>query len=403
MSTVLKSCFSVACADAREVDNDFLRFVELAICTGEDRCDEARRLASGFDIDSEKLWMLISEARLRNLFAIAPGMSSILPQLVSRRLERYLEKQRDMQSRFVTELADVVTAMEAANISVLSMKGPVLGQRLYGNLLRRHFSDLDLFVDPLQLPKTLELLGEMGYVLKNGQRHVSSHRFKTNHAVELRRGPYKIDLHWHLRNVSLYRIDMRAIWENRVTTEISGKPLHVLSDEHSLLLLLLSIIDDISRCKLRLKHILDLHLMVRSLGADWDWKNFFAARRSDNTLSACVNGLAVLEGIVGPDAIPERLCEELQGFESLIVSRDPNQCRQLLLQPKRSYVTWLWSSQVHRSASRRASADPRKFHMPPMGSVPRALWRSTLRSWQTVRFLADYRRASGVLRLLSKY
>jgi len=114
------------------------------------------------------------------------------------------------------------------------------------------------------------LLEGEGYTLKGGRRRVSNHRLHTNHAVELRRQPFKLDLHWHLRNVPAYRVDMQNVWAERVVEELAGRHMHVMSDEHSLLLLLLSVVDDIARCKLRLKHLLDLHLMVRTLGANWD-------------------------------------------------------------------------------------------------------------------------------------
>ena len=397
MKSVLKNCFTVACADTCDADDDFVYFIDLAMCLADDHTEAAKHLLTVSNIDSNKLWRLISANKLRNLFAASPEIIALLPQPIPQRLERQLEHQRNFQLQFISELTTLVGALENANIPVLALKGPLLGQRLYGDPLRRFFCDLDLLIDQSQLHEAIELLEVKGYALKGGRRHISNHRLQTNHAVELRRQMFKLDLHWHLRNVPAYRVDMQNVWAECATEELAGKQMCVMSDEHSLLLLLLSVVDDVARCKIRLKHILDLHLMVRTLGASWDWNRFFAARASDNTLSTCVNGLAVLKGIAQPGTFPSNLEQELQSHKSLIVTRDPAQCRQLLCQPLKSYTAWMWMFQVYPSTSRRDLIDLWRFHLPHVGSAPRSLWRGALRSCQTVRFLGNYRRIACLL------
>ena len=41
MKSVLKNCFSVACADACYADYDFVNFIDLAMCLADDRRDAA--------------------------------------------------------------------------------------------------------------------------------------------------------------------------------------------------------------------------------------------------------------------------------------------------------------------------------------------------------------------------
>ena len=398
MKSVLKSCFSIACAEARQADSDFINFIRLAMCLADSQSDEAKYMAVNSNMPSKKLWKVISANKLKSLFATSPETTAVLPQPIPRRLEWHLKKQRKRQPETISELTELVGALEAANISVLAMKGPLIGKRLYGDPLRRSFWDLDLLVDTSQLHEAIELFAGRGYVLKGGRRHLSNHRLRTNHAVELRREKFRIDLHWHLRNVPAYRFDMPNVWAEQVTEELAGKHVCMISDEHSLLMLLLSVVDDIARGKLRLKHMLDLHLMVRRLGTSWDWKQFFAARSRDNTLSTCVNGLAVLEGISPVGSFPLKLRQEMQIHKSLIVTRDPAQCHQLLLQPRKSHLAWMWMCQTYPSASWRDWTDLWRLNLPHVGSAPRTLWRCALRSSQTVRFLGNYRRVARMLR-----
>ena len=396
MKSMLQNCFSVASAEACHVDPDFVDFVELAMYVADGRSDATERLATKFRIDSDKLWKYISVNRLKNLFATAPDTAALLPKPVPERLERHLEQQRVTQQQYISELTTLTGALERAKIPVLALKGPSLGQRLFGDPIRRFFCDLDALVDRSQLQEAIALLEAMGYVLAGGRRQVSNHRLRTNHAVELRRRPIRIDLHWHLRNVPYYRVDMSKVWSEHTTIQLDRKPVCVTSDEHTLLLLSLAVVDDLSRGKLRIKHMLDLHLIVGTLGADWNWKEFLAARACDNTLSVCLNAMAVLEGISPPGSLPSTLRDEMQAHEDLIVTRDPAECRQLLIQTRKSFLSWLWISQVYPSASWRDLANLWKLQLPHVGSAPRALWRCSLRSFQTMRFMANYQRLASL-------
>lgn len=396
MIPVLDRCFSIACAESRCPDDEFADFIELAFSVVDDRLDDARRILSTSNIDSENLWNRVSLNKLKNLFANCPELTTILSPPVKELFEQHLARQRALQQRYTSELTKLVRGLENAHVPVLSLKGPILGQRLYGQPIRRSFSDLDLLVDQTRLDEAIALFDEFGYALKGERSGVSSHRLRANHAVNLRRGDIKLDLHWHFRNVPSYRIDMQDVWETRRTVEFAGQRIDAISDEYSLLLLLLSTVDDIANGKLRLKHMLDLDVMVRSLGSEWDWQQFLTRRACDNTLSACVNGLAVLEGISRPGRLPSKLRQELQAYDQLVVTREPTQCRQLLLQPNKSFLTWVWACQAYRTIRQRP-VDIWKLNVPHLGSMPRAICRCSLRSVQTIQFLCSYRRLAGLL------
>lgn len=68
-------------------------------------------------------------------------------------------------------LRHVIAALGQADIASLPFKGPVLAQRLYGDVAMRQFSDLDLFVRPDDLASVKKALKKIGFVPHANLRH----------------------------------------------------------------------------------------------------------------------------------------------------------------------------------------------------------------------------------------
>jgi hypothetical protein len=66
--------------------------------------------------------------------------------------------------RLTELLGRVMAAFEEADVSSLPHKGPVLAQRLYGDVAMRQFSDLDFFVRESDLEVTKNALRKIGFV-----------------------------------------------------------------------------------------------------------------------------------------------------------------------------------------------------------------------------------------------
>jgi len=394
---MIRNCFAIASAEALDADSTLADFVELTICLAEDRHGRAEHLVRKSEIDADRLGHYIAANKLKNLFATSPDIVACLPEPIPDRLHKHVNQQRNRQQKYISELASVTNLLEEAGIRVMALKGPSLGQRLFGDPLKRFFGDLDALVDPDQIADAITVLQSRGYSLAKGLSRLSDHRLRTNHAVELRYDTIRIDLHWHFRNVPYYRIDMSKVWLERRTIEIAGNPVRIASDEHTVVLLCLSVIDDLSMGKLRIKHMLDLYLMLQVFDPNYDWEHFFAERVADNTLSVVLNAIAILEGISPSGLLPLKLREEMQRHEDLIVTRNPATCAQLVIQERKSFLTWLWLIQVYPSSSFRDLIDFWRFQLPHIGSAPRAAWRGGLRVYQTTRFLCHYRRLAKLL------
>jgi hypothetical protein len=139
----------------------------------------------------------------------------------------------------MAELLRLLGAFQAAEIPVLSLKGPVFAETAYGDLVLRTFVDIDLLVRPADRDRACRLLVREGYLLTVLLHWPESFRSKEDqllfHCAE--RG-VRVDLHWSLLP-SYYPqpIHPGLIWDHLKPVRIAGRSVSVLGDEDLLLFL----------------------------------------------------------------------------------------------------------------------------------------------------------------------
>ena len=217
---------------------------------------------------------------------------------------RRLEIARGRNVALTAASRDVATAMAAAGADCIFLKGLALAERFYGDPARRHQVDLDLLVPGAGLERALGILGDTGFDVDTdldtgkpmaARLHRIRHpgRKRVPHAVSVGRDGIELDLHWCLRSRGPRERDEVALWSRRRQAAIAGTPVWTLSDEHTLMFVLVSISYDVRRGRLRAKHFLDLYLMLRQLESAIDWDDFFQARASEGIERVCVNVLTI--------------------------------------------------------------------------------------------------------------
>ncbi|MEM7117494.1 MAG: GNAT family N-acetyltransferase [Chloroflexota bacterium] len=111
------------------------------------------------------------------------SVESSLRQAYLATLRRNIQMQQALQH--------LLERFAAANLPVLPLKGPLLTQRLYGNLGLRPFSDLDLLVHPQDIIRAARILAETDY------RNVSQNQ-QEFHIKYLNTSGYGISVHLEL-------------------------------------------------------------------------------------------------------------------------------------------------------------------------------------------------------------
>ena len=132
-------------------------------------------------------------------------LSESAPESVPGRLRERLRARFALHARsnllLAGELVRILGRLEAAGITVLAYKGPVLAETLYGNLALREFSDLDILLEPQGVLRAQETLVGVGYraSLELSARQQAAYlRSGCEMAFVSRDGAIMVELHWRI-------------------------------------------------------------------------------------------------------------------------------------------------------------------------------------------------------------
>jgi hypothetical protein len=94
-----------------------------------------------------------------------------------------------------TRTVEVVSALEAAGIRTILLKGPAIARWLYAEGESRRYADIDLLVDPRQFMDAERLLADLGFVESSLERAFPEERARHAHAWRRAGDATTVDLH----------------------------------------------------------------------------------------------------------------------------------------------------------------------------------------------------------------
>lgn len=174
------------------------------------------------------------------------------PQLTER-LRQVRHNARISAFLWTARLRAMLAEFHGRGIPVVSLKGPWLAERLYGDAALRNYSDLDLLVRRSDLTQAEDLLSESGF---------EPAPWSDNYERSWRRGSILIDLHHDVENPLAFDFRIAEVWRRCRHAEFHGVPARLLgSADERLFLCLHSMRHHFERLSL----ILDLVFMFRCM------------------------------------------------------------------------------------------------------------------------------------------
>lgn len=226
------------------------------------------------------------------------------------------------------------------------LKGPHWAERFWGDLAHRAFEDLDVLLPRETAMRFLHTVDQ-----HNDSRFASAFRRleePSMHARSVRialatREELPIDVHWALRQHPSFRIDHTRLWSTagRFDGERHGT-VAVPSDEYALVLALLETFDDVSRLEFSIKGLLDVLLILLELDSRTDWREFFAARRSERLERLSVDVLqTVIRLFDAADLLPSlHVCSDFRRAPEARGTREPRTLAILTRPTSRLVALW---------------------------------------------------------------
>jgi hypothetical protein len=150
-------------------------------------------------------------------------------------------------------LRNTLAEFHRCGIPVISLKGPWLAQRLYGDTALRLYADLDLLVKRADFVRSEELLSGLGFS-PSGRRE--------DYARTWNRSSVILELHDDVENRLAFDFGIERAWDRAQLAEFDGVPARLLAPYDELRFLCLHG----ARHRFeRLSHVLDLVLAFRRL------------------------------------------------------------------------------------------------------------------------------------------
>ncbi len=197
-----------------------------------------------------------------------------IPPELQNRLTWMANRQKMKSLKLTAELLAISKRLKQNGLDTICLKGPLMTEELYGNILERHQGDIDLLGEATSLEKIRGLLNGMGYHLEAGAGMLETpRRFKaytksTQHVLFVNREK-KIRLEYHYRlfkNPYLMPLPLEELIQRRRKIVYNGDSISRLSLLDSALYI---IVHGSNHEWYRLKWLIDIAYLTRLPHLDW--------------------------------------------------------------------------------------------------------------------------------------
>ncbi len=278
----------------------------LSLCATESPSPDAASLKG---IDTAEL------IRLANRHGVLPLVSRALSGFSC---EAELERDRGHAMKralvFTAELIRILDVLGKAGIPAIPLRGPVIGQLLYGDTAGREFSDLDILVRREDVTRVIEALLASSFRLQSPRPVQRECSLRWGFEISLQRDPKgaSVDLHWEIGpGYYPFALPAGAIWSALQTISFERRPVPFPSPE---CLLLTLCIHGAKHHWERLMWLCDVERLVAKGGIDWQEAAGSAATR--HCRRPLLLGLWLAHQLLGA-VVPDAMLEEARRSPSI--------------------------------------------------------------------------------------
>lgn len=180
-------------------------------------------------------------------------------------------------------LEKIVKSFRDKDIPLIALRGPVLGENLYPNIVLRPMQDLDILIKKEDFQRANAILHQLGY-----RTSIPFHIFQMIYRNKDSKIPLDIELHWGL-DPKLEK-DAQELWENTRVTRINDTEVLMFRPELLLVHLLTHLDKHIRLGETRLIWFSDIYRLIRHYGRNMNW-NYFLDKIERNKLQKSVYGI----------------------------------------------------------------------------------------------------------------
>lgn len=213
--------------------------------------------------------ILAAVRRHRLALVLAPAAAALAwPPAAVEALRQEARSQQRAALALIAATLEVISALEAAGLRALLLKGPALALQTTGQPWSRGGGDIDVLVAPADLPRAVAVLEGLGFAQPPGQfpRDLASFwgRYSrwASHELPLWRQGRWLDLHWALNTMRAPLPSFEVLWQARQAIQLNGQAVPTLALEDAFRH---SCLHAASDQWMELRHLVDITLLARQL------------------------------------------------------------------------------------------------------------------------------------------
>lgn len=289
-----------------------------------------------------------------------------IPREANRGFLRLFHRAAYQNQKYREALLSLLAAFYRASVPVIVLKGLSLLEVVYGQPGLRPLIDINLLIPRDKVETARALLSEMAY-LENRPGGASTYRWAHSQLLFLKPRPFEVNLllQWHVVNwPKINAIDLRRIWNEAQTVQISGQEVLMLSpvdllfylciqpDKHGYLNEAATHIEDTATFVFsqwthnRLIRFCDIYQSARHYGGAVDWQQLVELAKVNALEGAVYRSLSWTGRLFGP-VVDSDVLSELHppqprylrkwAFEALAGEPDGRASNR---GPRRMFKTW---------------------------------------------------------------
>lgn len=283
--------------------------------------------------------------------------STAVPDAFLKELRLYCQSTAIRNLFMTAELSRLLSLMKSQEIDTLPYKGPVLAQALYGRLDLRQFGDLDIVIQPQDMPSVEKLLIAEGYRPYFGEKTVAElaayMKAKTEHTYDFYHDSKKIliEVHWRFWPPFFSSVNPKEIWHRRESAQIGNTEVSNLAIEDYLVILCMH---GSRHMWQRLAWLCDIAVLTHKY-PDLDWKRVIATAEQWGSRRMLYLGLYLAHHWLGA-RLPEAVIEQISTDSAItgLAERVDNQIFRLSGTPMRFMETTRYQLQARERWSDKA-------------------------------------------------
>lgn len=222
---------------------------------------------------------------------LAPGN---IPAELTDAFQTFVASQRADNEKRSSAFAQIIGALNQADIQVIPIKGPLLAQTAYGDLGLRTFWDFDFLFPATKISELTDALEALGFVQEVilPARQMQAYWAYSGQAV-FRRQADELCLEPHTcltPSTLAIDLDYEGIWQRAFPANWRGTQILRLTPEDEFIMLC---VHGAKEAWWKLKYIADLAFFLKSQ-PDLDWKTVFERARSQGLLRLVTVALLVM-------------------------------------------------------------------------------------------------------------